>query len=250
MARGAEELSTSGKRAEGAIHLASSANDLLAPTIGPAVSENPVSILKGFGEGLAASKGAGYVAKKAGATGKQQEAIEQLAQFAPMTARAFAESLGLSNPKLGVTSTDQGTGVRIAGEGGTGAGVAVTPEGVHVGGQFKGGRPRSFTIPRGPAASAQPAIEPPTVEGQVVAPAPNVQVTAHLADPSGAPVDHTAEAASNMVAAQNEEAQAMRVASGLPPPPAPPVPPPPGPSIPPEIAQGTSLLTLPRRSAA
>jgi hypothetical protein len=111
------------------------------------------------------------------------------------------------DPRANVVSTDQVKGATI-GVRGAGAGVAVTPESVNIGGRvgpFKG----SVSIPRNGAAAARPALEPPTIEGSQV-------------DPS------------SQMLADHEVIQqrAARVASGLPP-----VEPPPPPTVPSEAAQ-------------
>jgi hypothetical protein len=233
--QGLTETGTPGKRLTGALRLAEIGLEPTTALVGPAALENPLSVARGFAEGEATSKGAGYVAKKAGASDEQKSLVEDLAFWAPGVARSLGESLGLGNPKVAVGSSPEGKGIAIAGEGGTRAAVGVTPEEIRIGGQFRGGKPHEVRIPRSGTTPAQPAIEPPTIEGQIVqppAPAPH----------PGAPVDNVAEGASNAVAMANEEAQAMRMASGMPatppPPPVPPPPAPPGPPVPPQIAQG------------
>src|SRR5450755_2771158 len=90
-----------------------------APTLGKAawqVVKNP--LVRGFGEGAAASYGAGKVAEKAGADEEQKSLIESLAFWAPGVAHSISASLGLAEPKLGVQTGPEGTGVGISGAGG------------------------------------------------------------------------------------------------------------------------------------
>ncbi|MGH9538005.1 MAG: hypothetical protein ACRD3H_08775 [Terriglobales bacterium] len=80
---------------------------------------------------------------------------------------------------------------------------------------------------------AAPPMPPPTDIPQAAP--PQLPPVPH----PGAPVDTFAEGASNAVAMANEEAQAMRMVSGLPPTPPPlPAPPAPAPPIPQQIANG------------
>lgn len=209
LTQGVKELGTPGKRGTGALRTAAAGLEATTPLMGPAVLENPASIAKGLIEGTVASKAGGYVAKKAGASDEQKSLIEDLAFWAPGVARSFAATLGLADPKVGVQTGPEGTGVGIQGSGGTSAGVAVTPEEIRIGGKFRGGPQRSVSIPRG-AKPGPAGIEPPTVEGQVAQP-PN-------------PME---EAASSMAAKTASEADAARAVAGVPPPPPPPPPTPP-----------------------
>jgi 2'-5' RNA ligase len=199
--RGITQLRTPGQRGTGVANLADVGLQALTPLMGPAIAENPVSIAKGFVEGGVASKAAGYVSKKAGANPEQQDLAQDIAFWMPGVARSVLD------PRANVVSTDQVKGATI-GVRGAGAGVAVTPESVNIGGRvgpFKG----SVSIPRNGAAAARPALEPPTIEGSQV-------------DPS------------SQMLADHEVIQqrAARVASGLPP-----VEPPPPPTVPSEAAQ-------------
>lgn len=206
MAKGVREMETPGKRGTGALRVAATGTEALTPLMGPAAIENPLSIARGMAEGTIASEAAGYGAKKAGFSPENVENVKSLAFWAPGVARSVID------PKLAIESSLEGTRASATVAGGrAGAGVAVTPEGVTVRGKvgpFEG----SKTFSRGPAAG--PAIQAPTIEGQIVPPAPP--------DPSATLI------AEHDIVMQ----RAGRVAQGLPPltpeetPPAPPLPPP------------------------
>lgn len=247
LSKGIKELETKGKRTTGALRVADVATEGMTPVFGPAmleslpetiagvnaapttlqavkeIAKNP--IVKGLSEGLAASKGSGYVAGKAGATPEQKQLVEDLAFWAPGVAHAVAGTLGIDNPKLGVQSSPEGTGVGVAGEGGTGAVVAVTPEEIRLSAKFKGGAPRTISIPRGGAPA--PAIEPPTVEGQVIQP------------------DPVADASRALSESQTRGEMAARVAKGEPavPAPQPPAPEPVHEITPDDVAKVGSMIS-------
>lgn len=202
--RGIKQLQTPGQRGTGVANLADVGLQALTPLMGPAIAENPVTIAKGFVEGGVASKAAGYASKKAGANPEQQDLAQDLAFWMPGVARSVLD------PKANVVSTDQVKGATI-GVRGAGAGVAVTPESVNIGGRvgpFRG----SVSIPRNGATSAQPALEPPTIEGSQVATDPAARMLADYEI-----IQH----------------RAGRVAQGLPPA----EPPPPPPAAPPQTSE-------------
>lgn len=210
--------------AKAATDVVSGAGEAMAPFAAIPAIAAPVSSAVGLGIGAGASELAGKVAHGK-VSPETEELIRTLAFWAPGVAGEMAGIHGIA------ADTGEGKAAGVSAFGGkVAAGAKISPEEASFGakvGPFKG----TVRIPRGGTAEPpQPAIEPPTIEGQIAQP-----TVPH----PGAPIDHAAESASNMGRMQEEEAQAMRVVSGLPPtPPPPPVPPPPGPPIPPEIANG------------
>src|SRR5581483_6616645 len=167
--RGLKQVAIPGQRGTGALNLAAAGTEALTPFMGPAAIENPVSIAKGLAEGTVASKGVGYGARKLGATPEQQSAAEDLAFWMPGVARSV---LG---PKASLVSTPEVKGGTV-GVRGAGAAVAVTPEGVRLGGRL-GPLRGSVSIPRN-VAPAPAGLEPPTIEGSQVAVDPASQALA------------------------------------------------------------------------
>lgn len=152
------------KAMKGISELVSGAGTTAAPFVLPeAVAAAPVATAADLAVGAAASKGAGYLAKKLGASPEAQEMWETLGFWAPASRGIIAEHLGLSGAKAGISSTPEGTTAGVAGQGGTGAGVAVTPDEIRLSGQFRGGPMRSVSIGRR-GAPAGPGLEPPTID--------------------------------------------------------------------------------------
>src|ERR1700680_3959522 len=162
----------------------SGAGTTLLPLAPAAAAAAPVATAIDLAAGYGLSKAAGAIAHKAGASPEAEDMWRTAGFWFPTTRNLLAGALGLKGAKVQIGSSPEATGVGIAGEGGTRAGVAVTPEEIRVGGQFRGGPQHTVRIPRTPAQEAQPALEPPTIEGQV-APTPH----------PGAPVDNVAEGA-------------------------------------------------------
>lgn len=209
---GAQHLGTPGQRGKGALELANAGMEAATPLMGPGILSAPLETGIALGGGYLASRKAGELADALKTSPDTKQLMETLAFWAPGVGRSIIEGLGVNSPKVKIAAGEGGTGATVMGRGGTGAGVAVTPEEIRIGGQFRGGKPRSVTIPRGPKAAPEgQQIEPPTIDAQ----------------PPG-PLD---EAISTMGQAQQAEIQAEMAVKGVPPPPAPD-------PTPPEVAHG------------
>lgn len=177
----------------------------------------PVATAIDIGAGTAGSKIAGAVAHKLGASPEAEEFWRTLGFWAPSTRTIIAKGLGLQGAQVGVEAGEGGTRVGAGSpEGGTRAGVQVTPEGVTLGGQFRGGKARSVTIPRGGKGPALNSNNP--IEGEISTP----QNPAQVSPPP--PPDQMAEATSSMARAHVAEQQANAAVAGVPPTPPPPPP--------------------------
>jgi 2'-5' RNA ligase len=132
----------------------------------------PISTLTGLGVGTAAGAAAQYGAKKAGFSPEAQELAGTAGFFLPSATGA------LIRPRLGVAFTPEETVIR--------GGVA--PIGMEP-------RVGEMRIPRGPRATpAGPALEPPTIEGQLAEPTreeiANAQQATNYAGPNEARAAH------------------------------------------------------------
>lgn len=201
---------------KGITRIASGAGTSMLPVAPFSAAAAPLATAGDIALGYVGSHGAGAIAKKAGASPEQEEMWRTLGWAVPITRGIIARSLGLEGAQVGVQSGEEGTAVGIGGQGGTRAGVAVTPGEIRIGGQFKGGKARGISIPRGGQPSpAQPGLEPPTIEGQAMQPTPSEQAL----------LDHS-----------TIQARAANVVQGKPV--VTPPPPPPGPEPPTDVANG------------
>lgn len=145
----------------GALEAAQGTMEASTPIIMAGGIVNPVSTAKGLTEAYAASKIAGYGAKKAGFS---PEAQELAATVAPLAVGGRKIIKGIVNPELELVNTPEVKGGMGSIFGGSvRGGVAVTPEEIKVAGGI-GSKQGGFSIPR-KSAPVQPALEPPTIQG-------------------------------------------------------------------------------------
>lgn len=214
-------------------NVASGVGNTLLPVAPFQAAAAPVTMAAGYGAGLLASKGAGYVAKKFGASDLTKDDIENLAFWAP----ALVAHVTGFKTQAQVTPEVKSAVVSAFGDR-AGVGVTKTPGGVTVGakvGPYSG----THTF-GGPGA---PELEPPTIEGT---PGAGSAITPQPGPPPPPPAtdDPIAQASSAMNAKNDSEVAAARQVQGVPPP-APP-PPPPGPppihEVTPEMAHNLAQI--------
>jgi 2'-5' RNA ligase len=140
------------------------AGEMMMPLASVAAPVAPVATALGFGAGFVGGKAAGEVTKQMGGDEEAQELAEQIGWFLPSTLGMVSGIRGeiIDTPAGGKAGIVSALGDKVA------AGVAEAPEGgVTVAGKI-GKKTVSKTF--GGKSPAGPAIEPPTIEGEIPPP--------------------------------------------------------------------------------